>query len=96
MLEKTVKDDPGKEKTYSGKPSSKKYTPLDSERGLVHVELEKICYSSRGVKLSSPFIQKMSVKEWNMFKKGNEGLGYDVSVLWHPDENGSQKQKTNK
>ena len=77
--------------------TAEKYVPRDDEKGFYHVRLEKERYDQRtGKKLSKPFIQKYSEKEYKKLtaKKDEkdrsiaEMLGYTkVEVLWNPKEN---------
>lgn len=72
-----------------------KYTPDPSEKNLYHVQLEKPLYDKNtGNKLSSPFVQKFTQKEYNDLTRKKDGeksnaelLGYKVTVLWDPNEN---------
>ena len=70
-----------------------KYVPKDSEKGYYHLQLERPYFDKRsGKKLSMPFIQLFSEKEYEkfVFKKdektlsNSEMLGYEVKVLWNP------------
>lgn len=72
-----------------------KYTPDPSEKNLYHVQLEKPLYDKNsGKKLSLPFVQKFTQKEYNDLTRKKDGeksnaelLGYQVTVLWDPTEN---------
>ena len=77
-----------------GQPETNNYVPAENEKNLVHVLLEKPYYDKRtGKKLSEPYVQKMTVRDYKMFtEKKNEKdkcnaemLGYQVTVLWEPE-----------
>ena len=74
----------------------KDYVPDNSEKHLFHVLLDKPRFDSRtGKKLSTPFVQKFTKTEFSaLTSKKNENdksnadmLGYEVTVLWNPNEN---------
>ena len=75
------------------KPETNNYVPADSEKHLVHVQLEKPYYDKRtGKRLSTPYVQKMTERDYKMLTEKNsdkdksnaEMLGYTVKVLWNP------------
>ena len=87
----------GKEKEsekdlFPVKPKEDEYTPKESEKDLFHAILEKPLFNTgTGERLSNPYLQKFTPREWKVFIANAEKLGYTVNVTWNPEE----KAKTN-
>lgn len=76
-----------KENPQLAKGRVTEYTVPTNEEDIVHVEIEKTSFASRGKgsKNSVPSVQKFDQRAWLQFRKNAHSLGYDhVRVLYAP------------
>ncbi len=78
-----------KENKQLAKGRVTEYTVPTNEEDIVHVEIEKTSFASRGKggKKSIPTVQKFDKRAWLQFRKNAHSLGYDhVRVLYAPSD----------
>lgn len=63
----------------------KEYVVADNEKSMVHLELVygRRYDSNTGKEISTPFIQKFTSSEWELFKKNFARLGYMIKSVKH-------------
>lgn len=69
----------------SATPKTATYEIADSEKSMVHLELVygRRYDSNTGKEISTPFIQKFTRSEWELFKKNFARLGYVIKSVKH-------------
>ncbi len=64
-----------------------KYAPLEHEKGLYHVVLDKPGFDPKsGRKLSKAFTQKFTKADWAQTKLSLASLGYEYEIIWDPEK----------
>ena len=69
----------------SAAPKAATYAVADGEKSMVHLELVygRRYDSNTGKEISTPFIQKFTRSEWELFKKNFARLGYVIKSVKH-------------
>lgn len=82
-----VKEESNVKSLINPKMEKAKYQPKDSEKHLIHVQMEVINYDRLGNKLSKPTVQMFHLKEWPIIEASAPKQGYTLTILFDPRKN---------